>query len=386
MSASEKPSLEKVETQSRFEVILNSPIKLLTFCAALLIFSLMSGMMIGSVIKGRDHAPNIATADVEKIFHPKNIKKNRLHSKTNEDQNINNIPTKRPIDALEHDPTDYRNAPENITKPEEPLSKKEIEIASLPPEAIQKAFPEVKDAIWRKYAIPTTIKSGAPLIAIVIDDVGLNSKRVQMLLDLPTPLTLSFLPYADNLQKYSKMSHQRGHEVMLHLPMEPTSKTTDPGPNALLQALDLAEIKRRTVDSLDRFQGYVGVNNHMGSKFTAYKEGMTVVMDEIASRGLLFLDSRTTSKSFGYQLARARNIPTGNRDVFIDNDIDVAAILKQLKKVETLAKKNGISIAIGHPYTETIEALSSWMPEAQKRGFQFVPVTAALVQQSAKAN
>ncbi len=386
MSSSDKTAIEDTESQSRFEKIMNSPIRLLTFCAALLIFSLMSGMMIGSIIKDRNRTQPLTSTQVQEVFKPNEQVPIKPVEADNQVSEVVSSEQKRPIDALEHDPSDYRNAPEYVAQPSELPVKPEIEVAAIPPSEIKQAFPEIKDTAWRKFAIPVTIKSGAPLISIVIDDVGLNSKRVEQLLALPTPLTLAYLPYADNLQKHSDMSREAGHEVMLHLPMEPTSGTTDPGPDALLQKMDLSEIRTRTQKNLDRFSGYVGVNNHMGSKFTAYNDGMAVVMDELASRGLLFLDSRTTSKSVGYQLARMRGMPAGNRDVFIDNEINVQKIIAQLQKAEKLAHKNGISIAIGHPYPETIEALSKWMPQATERGVQFVPVSAALIYQTAKRN
>lgn len=384
MSDRRKFSTPEIEPSSKLDALLSSPVRLITLCVALLVFSLMTGMMIGTYIKDNDSPDHIARSEVEEIFKPAlNQNKTASSAPINPSNEAEKTTGSRPIDALEYDPTDYRNAPKGVLSDSLP---KDDQVASLPPAEILKAFPTVGEPRWQTYAIPVTITNGAPLIAIVIDDVGLNGQRVEKLLSLPTPLTLAFLPYANNLQKYSEMSRSRGHEVMLHLPMEPTSRTSNPGPDALLQDLSPAEIQRRTKKNLDSFEGYVGVNNHMGSKFTAYEAGMAIVMDEIAARGLLFLDSRTTAKSKGYDLARARNLPTANRDVFIDNEIKMEAIQAQLKKVEAFALKNGTSIAIGHPYNETIDALRTWIPEARKRGFQFIPITAALTQKFARTN
>ncbi len=384
MSDSQKFSNQEIEPISKLDALLNSPVRLITLCVALLVFSLMTGMMIGTFIKDKNSPDQIASSEVEEIFKPGFHKNKKANSAPADPTNETGAATgNRPIDALAYDPTDYRNAPKGVLSDSLP---KNDQVASLPPAEILKAFPKVGEPRWQKYAIPVTITSGAPLIAIVIDDVGLNGQRVDKLLDLPTPLTLAFLPYANNLQKYSEMTRSRGHEVMLHLPMEPTSRTSNPGPDALLQDLSPAEILQRTKKNLDSFDGYVGVNNHMGSKFTAFEPGMAIVMDEIAARGLLFLDSRTTAKSKGYDLALARHLPTGNRDIFLDNEIKPDAIMAQLKKVEAFALKNGTSIAIGHPYNETIEALRKWIPEARKRGFQFIPITAALAPNIARAN
>ncbi|MBL4907289.1 MAG: divergent polysaccharide deacetylase family protein, partial [Sneathiella sp.] len=150
-----------------------------------------------------------------------------------------------------------------------------------------------------------------------------------------------------------------------------------------LNSLSIDEIRQVTLKNLSQFSGYVGVNNHMGSKFTSYEEGMAAVMDILRDKGLLFLDSRTIATSKGHILAKERGVPTVTRDVFIDNEVNEKAILKQLKKVESVALDKGIAIAIGHPHKETIAALIRWMPEAIKKGFHFIPVSTALLSTAA---
>ena len=229
---------------------------------------------------------------------------------------------------------------------------------------------------WKRYAALAPPLQDKPLIAIVIDDVGLSHQRVEELNALPALLTLAYLPYAPSLQRKVELTRREGNEVMLHLPMEPSSPDADPGPDALLTGLDIEELRRRTIRNLDSFNGYVGVNNHMGSRFTADGEAMAVVMDIMAARGLLFLDSKTTSASTGYRLAVERGMPSVKRDIFIDHVIEDEAILKQLAKVEVIAERSGVAIAIGHPHPATIRALKKWLPEAKKKGFLFVPVSA----------
>src|SRR5690606_34427058 len=132
-----------------------------------------------------------------------------------------------------------------------------------------------------------------------------------------------------------------GHELMLHLPMEPEGAVTDPGPNALLLDLPPEELRRRLVVSLNRFDGYVGLNNHMGSRFTADRPAMELVLGEVKARGLLFLDSRTTDRSVGDRVADEMGVPRARRDVFLDNDRDPAAIRRQLALAEERALGNG---------------------------------------------
>lgn len=254
-------------------------------------------------------------------------------------------------------------------------------VAMLPPPA-PPAQPPVQApsgnaALWRKNALPVDVPPGRPIIAIVIDDMGLDRKRSARMAGLHGPLTLSWLPYARELPAQSKAARANGHELMLHMPMEPSVKA-DPGPNALLVSLDKGEIVKRFRAALDSFDGYVGVNNHMGSRFTADRAALAPVLAELHRRGLLWLDSRTTPNSAGIGLARELKMPWVGRDIFLDNEETVAAVKAQLAKTEQVAKRQGYAVAIGHPHDATIEALASWLPDVQKRGFVLVPVSAVV--------
>lgn len=254
-------------------------------------------------------------------------------------------------------------------------------VAMLPPPA-PPAQPHVQAppgnaALWRRNALPTEVPPGRPMIAIVIDDMGLDRRRSSRMAALHGPLTLSWLPYARELPAQARSARANGHELMLHMPMEPSVKA-DPGPNALLVSLDKGEVLRRFRAALDSFDGYVGVNNHMGSRFTADRAALAPVLAELHRRGLLWLDSRTTPNSAGIALARELKMPWVGRDVFLDNVETVAAVKAQLAKTEQAARHQGYAVAIGHPHDATIDALASWLPEVQKRGFVLVPVSAVV--------
>ena len=157
--------------------------------------------------------------------------------------------------------------------------------------------------------------------------------------------------------------------------MEPSGKGIDAGPNALIDGQDLEDIRRRLRWGFARFDAYVGLNNHMGSKFTGDAAGMAVVMEELKKRGLLFLDSRTTNKSIGGTLALHMKVPLAERNIFLDNENDLAAVKARLAETERLARRTGTAVAIGHPRAATIKALAEWLPRARARGFVLVPLT-----------
>ena len=212
----------------------------------------------------------------------------------------------------------------------------------------------------------------------MIDDVGVNVKRSRDIIELQAPLTLSFLPYAENLPAMTKKSRGFGHELMVHGPMETDAKAY-PGPNALETSLDDAEIQKRLNYALTQFTGFVGINNHMGGKFTAYAHGMDQVMQTLKKRELLFLDSLTTAKSVCTAAAKNHDVPFARRDIFIDHEETDAFVGKQLRNLEKIAKERGYSIGIGHPKRITVNHLRAWLPTLKEKGFSLVPLTTVML-------
>lgn len=228
---------------------------------------------------------------------------------------------------------------------------------------------------WRRHAASWQDPSGRPIIAVVIDDVGLNQTNDPRVLGLPGPLTVALLPYGRNLRRLSATARANGHEVLIHLPMEPEDRHMNPGPRALLTGLSRHDLGRRIEWNLSRFSGYVGINNHMGSRFTSDRGAMELVIQAAAARGLIFVDSRTTSRSVAGPLTRQYGVPTVQRDVFLDNDRSRTGIRTQLAELERIARRTGSAVAIGHPHTITLNILEKWLTEATERGFVLVPIT-----------
>lgn len=230
-------------------------------------------------------------------------------------------------------------------------------------------------AAWRKLAVVTPPVGARPLIAIVIDDMGLDRKRSARAVALPAPLTLSWLPYAQELGAQAASGRAAGHEILLHAPMQPQGHE-NPGPHALTTDLSAEEIHRRLAADLALLPEAVGLNNHMGSLFTRDARAMAPVIEELKRRGLLFLDSRTSGGSIGAALAREAGLPYAERDVFLDNEPTVDAVRARLAEVEGIARRRGVAVAIGHPHDATLTALEAWLPTLAAHGFAQVPISA----------
>lgn len=209
-----------------------------------------------------------------------------------------------------------------------------------------------------------------PLIAIVIDDVGLDRKRSARAADLPAEVTLAFLPYSPDIWIQAKTAQAKGHQLIVHMPMEADRITADPGPDALETEISPLILRARILSNLSAFEGYAGVNNHMGSKFTRDRDGLRILMSELKNRGLFFLDSRTVPGSQGETIAREAGVPATHRDVFIDHYEDAAKVAYYLGQIEKVARRAGSVVAIGHPKDVTLEALEKWLPGLEEKGFR----------------
>lgn len=238
--------------------------------------------------------------------------------------------------------------------------------------------PKLSVPVWKQNAIKYKLIANKPRIAIVIDDVGIDRNRSKRVVNLTSPLTLAYLAYTTDLQKQADNAVKAGHELMLHVPMEPKNQNLDPGPNVLLQGLPRSEIRANLISGLSLYDKFIGINNHMGSRFTSDLEGMNVVMELLQEKEMIFLDSVTTPHSKGKIAAQRYGVPFIRRNIFIDHEDDMEKIKNQLQRVEKLALKQGYAIAIGHPREKTIVALEPWLKEVASRGFQLVPLSSLI--------
>ena len=210
-------------------------------------------------------------------------------------------------------------------------------------------------------------------IAIVIDDVGLNTSFVKQISQVKAPLTVSFLPYGASGKEQVTMVKNAGFEALVHVPMMPHIPAAL-APVTLSPEMDKSETQAELNKMLDRFEGtgIDGVNNHMGSLLTERIKNMEYVMEVLKKRGMFFLDSKTTGKSVAGKAASEYGVTYIARDIFLDNKKDYDYIMGQFHQAEKVAQKNGHAVAIGHPYSQTLNVLQDWLKEADSRGFEVV--------------
>ena len=218
-----------------------------------------------------------------------------------------------------------------------------------------------------------------PKIALIMDDMGNTYAPIKSIFDIGKPFTLSILPHRPFSRRILDEARSHGLEVMLHMPMEPRAyPEKKPGAGALMVSMTGEEVVRTVTAGLDDLPEIVGVNNHMGSRFMEDQEKIERFMAVLASRGLYFVDSLTTPRSVGYQLAKRAGVPTLRRDIFLDVYRNEKGVRKQFEKALRLSRRLGQVVVICHPYPVTLELLPELFYEAEFQGFEWVTVSGLL--------
>jgi len=215
------------------------------------------------------------------------------------------------------------------------------------------------------------------VVAVVIDDLGQDLKPARDVLSLPDRVTLAVMPLLPQSKRIAELARQQGHEVIVHLPMEPKGRADKrQAPGMLRSDMTPMDFIAQVNENLDSVPGAAGVNNHEGSSLTENRQAMTFLMSALKDRSLFFLDSMTDPKSLAFAVAKEFGLRAAKRDVFLDNESNnPLAIRKQLDELARIAKEHGQAIGIGHPHPATIEELRKWLPEAAELGIEVVPVS-----------
>ncbi|MEQ8857021.1 MAG: divergent polysaccharide deacetylase family protein [Pseudomonadales bacterium] len=212
--------------------------------------------------------------------------------------------------------------------------------------------------------IPNAAADSAPAhLAIVVDDLGYSLERAARAMALPGPVTLGLLPFAPESGEIAQRARQSGHEVILHQPMEslPEQRTAAHGgfiPGTLTVGMSPERFDAQMDAALAALPGVVGLNNHTGSRLTQDHAAMRRVMQHLAQRELLFLDSRTTADTVAYRMAREARIPALKRDVFLDHEPHGQSIALEFQRALGIARQQGFAVIIAHPHTTSLDFLA----------------------------
>jgi hypothetical protein len=235
----------------------------------------------------------------------------------------------------------------------------------------------------RAYARPFT-GDNRPRVAIIVGGLGFNQRNTtQAIEELPPEVTLSFVPYANNLQSWIDRARARGHEVMLELPMEPFDpEADDTGPQTLATTLSAQQNTQRLENLLSRAAGYFGVTNYQGGRFATSASATAPVAQQLRRRGLVMLTSGIGQRSALAIEAGRAGLPISAADRILDTRREADAIDEQLLNLEALALQHGNAIGAGFAYPVTMEQIATWARAIGGRGYVLAPVSAVIDQRN----
>jgi len=225
---------------------------------------------------------------------------------------------------------------------------------------------------------PRPDKPDAPRIALIVGGLGVSATATATAVaKLPGPVTLGFVPYGSDVAALVAHARDGGHEVLLQVPMEPFDyPDNDPGPQTLLTSLTQQQNIDRLYWLMSRFQGYVGIANTMGARFTASEPSLSPILREAGKRGLIFVDDGSNPRSLAGRVAGANNLPFVRADVVLDSVPTPAEIERALGRLEMAARDRGFAVGIASALPVSIDHIAKWARAAEGRGLLLVPVSA----------
>lgn len=249
-----------------------------------------------------------------------------------------------------------------------------------PQDKVVEQVPPVKqdyysgDIVFPKPKHP--VVAGKAELAVLIDDMGSSLQEARDLAGIGVPISFAIIPGLRQFRDVAEYAAGQGIQVLVHMPMQPREYPQRRlESNGLLLEQSDEELRAKVQGFLDELPHAVGANNHMGSGFTEHADKMRVVLTVLKEKGLFYLDSITTPRTVGLQVAAELHMRRGRRDVFLDNEQNEGYIMGQLEQAVTRARKNGRAVAICHPHPVTIATLRKVLPGLQAKGVTLVPVS-----------
>lgn len=228
---------------------------------------------------------------------------------------------------------------------------------------------------------PSANNPNVAKVALIVTGLGISASGTSAALArLPGAVSFAFAPYGADLDRLAERAREADHELLLQIPMEPIDyPDNDPGPQTLLTTLDTEQNLQRLYSLMGRMQGYVGIANYMGTRFTASEPALTPVLRETARRGLIYVEDGSSARSIAGQIAGANNLPYAKADLAIDAVPTGVEIDRALGRLEMIARERGIAVGVAKALPVSIDRIANWAKSAERRGIVLVPITAVAV-------
>lgn len=218
-----------------------------------------------------------------------------------------------------------------------------------------------------------------PIIIIIIKGLGLSSSTTEEALDLPANITLGFSPYSPSLEDWTKKAAEKGHEIILNVPMETEDyNINDPGPYALISKSSKEDNITRLKMLLSLIKDYKAIYSDKDEIFSHSIQSVTPILEFLKKEGKYFVYGGGYSDFSLIQVAKDLEYPLLINDIFLDDEISSDSINAKIKEIEEHAKERGYVVVTAHPYPITLRMLEIWLPQAEEKGFRIAPVSLLL--------
>ena len=211
-------------------------------------------------------------------------------------------------------------------------------------------------------------------VAIVFEHAGARLADLDPIYAMHRPFGLGIFPHMRYSARIAQEAAAHGLTPILHLPMEPRNPG-DLGPvtGIVWTRMGDAEIAQTVDGDLASVPGVVGVSNHAGSRATADPRVTRAVLRVVQAHGLWFEENRVVSPSAVPAVSRR----LGLRGVLITTYLDdpPVGIDGKVRALIATAARQGWAVAAGHITTGAPQAVRRWLPEFDRAGITFVPIT-----------
>ncbi|MFC0309586.1 divergent polysaccharide deacetylase family protein [Gallibacterium trehalosifermentans] len=220
---------------------------------------------------------------------------------------------------------------------------------------------------WIRYLMTLLLLSllsiaNAAKLVIVIDDIGYRTHEDNEIYALPLAVNVAIIPSAPHAKVRAKQAQQQGRDTLIHMPMQPKGNIKLEE-NGLVLGLSASQVAHRVELAQQVVPNAIGMNNHMGSAATSDTALMSALMQQLAQRGLSFLDSKTIGSSVVSKVGKLYGVNILERNIFLDDNNEYSSVLAQFQSAIRYARKHGTAIAIGHPRKNTVAVLKQQLAQ-----------------------
>jgi polysaccharide deacetylase 2 family uncharacterized protein YibQ len=212
------------------------------------------------------------------------------------------------------------------------------------------------------------------IVGNVTDSTG--SSAVAGFASLPIPVSITLIPSFPNTPEYAQIAKHNNKELLIRLPMEPTTLISSKFPGPVIMLDDTrAAIHSILSEATRAVPGYAGFTNLWGNRVLADSRVMTIILEEMQKKNGYFIETPATKQSVSAKIASALHIPYGVMSLSFRPETSPASIEEQFAQYCTDSRHSSSMILCATITPELSAALKTMLPWFTKNGIKLVYVS-----------